>query len=178
MKKTLIILATMLGFMQANAATILETQQNITASYYSQFYKDHTPRLQNFSLIDMKEKVYTNESLKGKYVVVNFWATWCPPCLKEIPALVKFYKTHHGRVEILGLNYEQINPHAINKFVKKMKINYPIILFSDANAPQFDRLGSAVAMPTTYVYDPKGKLVASKVGEIDIKFLEQAVRRR
>jgi thiol-disulfide isomerase/thioredoxin len=74
------------------------------------FSKGNTPKntqLPQFSVVDINGKTHNNNTVKGKYLVVNFWATWCPPCLKEIPAFVDFYEKHSDKVEILGMDYEQ-----------------------------------------------------------------------
>ena len=62
-----------------------------------------------FELIDIKGNVFTEKNTEGKYLVVNFWATWCTPCLKEIPAFVKFYKENSEYAEILGLDLSLIH---------------------------------------------------------------------
>jgi len=63
----------------------------------------------SFELTDTKGNIFTEKNTRGKYLVVNFWATWCTPCLKEIPALVKFYNENSNHVEILGLDFEPVN---------------------------------------------------------------------
>ena len=76
-----------------------------------------------FKLTDIKGNVYTEKNTKGKYLVVNFWATWCTPCLKEIPAFVKFYNKNSDHVEILGLDFEPVNIEVINEFIERFNIN-------------------------------------------------------
>ncbi|TEU24680.1 MAG: TlpA family protein disulfide reductase, partial [Gammaproteobacteria bacterium] len=123
----------------------------------------------------LEGNVHTHESTKGKYLVVNFWATWCPPCLKEIPAFVEFYDNHSDKVQILGLDYEQANKKAIIEFTDTFMVNYPIILFDGKNSDQFGKFGDVFGMPTTYIYDPKGNLVDFRMGEIDIQTLEKSI---
>ena len=95
------------------------------------------PRGLVFELVDMRGNIYTQNNTKGKYLIVNFWATWCSPCLKEIPAFVTFYNNHSDQVEILGLNYEGMNVEAVNEFKERFDINYPIILYAGSNEDEF-----------------------------------------
>ncbi len=132
-------------------------------------------KVPNFSLTDLDDNIYTNKSAQGKYLVINFWATWCPPCLKEIPTFVKFYEKNKDRILILGLNYEQADKIAIMEFTDTFMINYPIILFDDKNRTQFKKFSEIVGMPTTYIYEPNGNLVDYQIGEMNMEDLEKAI---
>ena len=81
-------------------------------------WHESTPEL-TFKLTDTKGNIFTEKNTRGKYLVVNFWATWCSPCLKEIPAFVEFYKENSEHVEILGLDFEPVNIELINEFVER-----------------------------------------------------------
>ena len=82
-------------------------------------------------------------------MVVNFWASWCTPCLKEIPAFVEFYKENSGHVEILGLDFEPVNLEVIDEFVERFSINYPIFLYIISMTLSITNFGEIVGMPTT-----------------------------
>ncbi len=129
----------------------------------------------DFSLTDLNGNVHTNKSTQGKYLVVNFWATWCPPCLKEIPAFVEFYDKNKDRILILGLDYEQADKADIIEFTDIFMVNYPIVLFDDKNGAEFKKFGEVLGMPTTYIFNPKGDLVDYHMGEMDIVALERAL---
>lgn len=128
-----------------------------------------------FELVDMSGNIYTQNETKGKYLIVNFWATWCTPCLKEIPAFVKFYNDHSDKVEILGLNYEGMNVEAVNDFKDRFDVNYPIILYAGSNEAEYVKFGDLVGMPTTLIYDPDGELLHTFIGEIGIEELAQFI---
>ncbi|WP_190600681.1 TlpA family protein disulfide reductase [Candidatus Vesicomyidisocius sp. SY067_SCS001] len=148
---------------------------NIVRSTNDIWQEEKKIKVPNFSLTDLDDNIYTNKSTKGKYLVINFWATWCPPCLKEIPTFVKFYEKNKDRILILGLNYEQADEIAIMEFTDTFMVNYPIILFDDKNRTQFKEFGEIIGMPTTYIYGPNGNLVDYQIGEMNMKDLEKAI---
>jgi len=129
----------------------------------------------SFELVDMDGNVHTENSAQDKYLIVNFWATWCPPCLKEIPAFVEFYNNHSDTVEILGLNYEGVDFEAVTNFKERFSVNYPIILFAGSNEVEYAKFGDLVGMPTTLIYDPSGELLHTFIGEIGIEELTQFI---
>ena len=128
-----------------------------------------------FELTDIKGNVFTEKNTRGKYLVVNFWATWCTPCLKEIPAFVKFYNDNSDYVEILGLDFEPVNLLVIDEFIERFSINYPLVLFNDKNDSEYSNFGDIVGMPTTQIYDPKGELLHTFMGEITIEDLNKFI---
>ena len=128
-----------------------------------------------FELTDTKGNVFTEKNTRGKYLVVNFWATWCTPCLKEIPAFVKFYNDNSDHVEILGLDFEPVNLLLIDEFIERFSINYPLVLFNDKNDSEYSNFGDIVGMPTTQIYDPKGELLHTFMGEITIEDLNKFI---
>jgi len=126
-----------------------------------------------FSLTDSKGKVHTLDSYKGKWVLVNFWATWCPPCLDEIPALIALHdKYKNTRLEVIGIAMEYQNPKQVLDFADSMFISYPIVLGNSKIAAQF---GPLQGLPTTYLYNPEGKLVAYQVGGITQQAVESYI---
>ena len=128
-----------------------------------------------FELTDTNGNIYTEKNTLGKYLVVNFWATWCTPCLKEIPALVKFYNENSGHVEILGLDFEPVDLPVIDDFTERFSINYPLVLFDKNNETEFTNFGEIVGMPTTLIYSPEGELLQTFMGEITIEDLEKFI---
>ena len=128
-----------------------------------------------FELTDTKGNVFTEKNTHGKYLVVNFWATWCAPCLKEIPAFVKFYNKNSDHVEILGLDYEPVNLAVINEFIERFNINYPLVLYNNNNDSEYSKFGEIFGMPTTLIYSPEGELLQTFMGEITIEDLDKYI---
>lgn len=164
MKKILIILA---------LAFSLSTVQAISLDG---LFAKKTIQLPEFSVIDMNGKTHNNDTVKGKYLLVNFWATWCPPCLEEIPAFVDFYSKYSDKIEILGMDYEDANKNKITDFTDTFMVNYPIVLFNGVNRPAFSKFGEVIGMPTTYIYAPNGVLVGHHMRAIDMQVLEKAIK--
>ena len=160
MKKYLIILLLIAPFHSSQALSFGEVMDSVKKLMP---WYESVPEL-TFELRDTKGNIFTEKNTKGKYLVVNFWASWCTPCLKEIPAFVEFYKENSGYVEILGLDFEPVNIEVINEFVERFSINYPIILYSHI-----------VGMPTTIIYSPEGELLQTFMGEITIEDLKKYI---
>jgi len=129
----------------------------------------------SFSLTDTKGVIFTEKNTRGKYLVINFWATWCTPCLKEIPAFVKFYEENSDHVEILGLDFEPVDLEIINDYVGRFSINYPIVLYNEDNDSEYSNFGEIIGMPTTQIYSPEGELLHTFMGEITIDDLSKFI---
>ena len=171
MKKYLIILFLIAPFHTSQALSFGEVMDSVKKLMP---WYEPVPEL-NFELRDIKGNIFTEKNTKGKYLVINFWASWCTPCLKEIPAFVEFYKENSGHVEILGLDFEPVNVEVINEFVERFSINYPIILYSHINDTEFNKFGEIVGMPTTIIYSPEGELLQTFMGEITVEDLNKYI---
>ncbi len=112
-------------------------------------------------------------SLKGKVVIVDFWATWCPPCREEIPHFVELYKTYAPQLEILGLAMDEEGAEVVTPFVEKHGVRYPVALSTEALA---DAFGGVRGLPTTFVIDPEGRIVKKYLGYQPPEGFEQDVR--
>ena len=111
--------------------------------------------------VDADGNGYSLANLHGKYVFVNYWATWCAPCIKEIPELNKLNKEHADDLIILGVDFDQVEGEELKKEIVKMNITFPVF----AREPS-KLLGVKIpqVLPTTYVFDREGKLKATLVG--------------
>ena len=171
MKKYFIILLLIAPFHTSQALSFSEMIDSV--KQFMPWYES-VPEI-TFTLTDTEGSVFTEKNTRGKYLVVNFWATWCTPCLKEIPAFVEFYNQNSNHVEILGLDYEPVNLPVINEFVERFSINYPIILYTDTNDSEYSKFGEIVGMPTTLIYSPDGELIRTFMGEVTIEDLDKYI---
>jgi len=102
------------------------------------------------------------EDYRGKWVVVNYWATWCPPCIAEMPDLQAFHNKHSEQnAVVVGINAENIAEDRLEDFLETYFITYPIYVSS---LKQSSELGLIPGLPTTFLVSPKGKVEARQVG--------------
>jgi len=127
----------------------------------------------DFKLNDVNGKEHKLSDYKGKWVIVNYWATWCPPCLEEIPELVDFHEEHKNKdAVVLGLNYEDVDPKYLKEFVDQYFISYPVLHADPGTA---DYWGPINGLPTTVIISPEGEMYLRKVGRVDGKYLEDII---
>ena len=126
-----------------------------------------------WNLTDLEGKPVSSADFKGKVLVVDFWATWCPPCVHEIPGYIEFQKKHGGdKIAIVGLSLDEIPAADVKKFAQAKGINYPVAIASQELLAQF---ASVEGIPATFVIDREGKLRFMKVGSAPIEDLEKVV---
>jgi thiol-disulfide isomerase/thioredoxin len=130
---------------------------------------------QAFTLVDSNGKTHTLAQYKGKWVLVNFWATWCPPCLEEIPDLIALHENKKNNLVVLGVAMDYKDPKTVLQFAEQMMVSYPIILGDSATAAQIGRL---TGLPTTYLYNPQGKMVAYNVGALTRQAVENYIAKK
>jgi len=129
----------------------------------------------NFSLADMDGKEYKLSNEKGKWVIINYWATWCPPCIEEIPELVFFHDKHKDKDAIVwGVNFEDIPEGLVKAFLEDYMVSYPILL---AEPGRYSYFGPVSGLPITYFISPEGKLVHTKVGKVNVEYLERTMKK-
>lgn len=127
----------------------------------------------DFSLEDIDGNTHTLSQYRGKWVIVNFWATSCPPCVHEMPELSSFHDRHKERdAVVLGINFEDIRPQWMRRFLDSVAVTYPNLSWGTSPATPF---GLVVALPTTFIVSPDGELLAQRVGPVTAKSLEDYI---
>lgn len=106
----------------------------------------------------------------GKWVIVNFWATWCSPCLKELPDISAFVAAHKDKVAAIGMDFEDADKADIEKFLKSHPLSFPVSMVDVDNPPQ--DFGAPKGLPNTYVIAPDGHLAKTFLGPIQTKDLQ------
>ena len=126
-----------------------------------------------FDLADTQGNRHRLADYKGRWVVMNFWATWCVPCIQEIPEISAF-RRDHPEVAVIGIAIDVQDEAKVRAFAKKVGHDYALVLSNDAVEGQ---LGAPKALPTTRIYDPSGKVVYDKPSRVDRKRLESLTQR-
>jgi len=130
----------------------------------------------DYELPDVDGQMQSLDQYKGKWVVVNYWASWCSTCMKELPDLVSLHEGSKGKdIVVVGVNFESISNDRLKTFVAEKSIPYPVL--SSEPIP-VTPLGRVPALPTTYIIDPSGKVVAGEVGIVTRENLEAYITRR
>lgn len=124
-------------------------------------------------LEDTKGHNISFSSLKGKWVLINYWASWCKTCVEEIPEFNRFFQKHgNDTVALFGVNYDSLPLNKQNNLIKELNIQYPSLSTNPAFALG---LGDITGVPVTFVFNPAGELVNTLYGGQDVKALENAV---
>ncbi|HXQ68902.1 MAG TPA: TlpA disulfide reductase family protein [Pyrinomonadaceae bacterium] len=109
-----------------------------------------------FALKDINGRTVRLRAYRGKVVLINFWATWCPPCRAEMPDLVRLQREHRKQgLQIIGITYPPEIKTRVRRFARSLKVNYPIIL---GTRQIKERFSSEDTLPLTVVIDRDGKI--------------------
>ena len=127
-----------------------------------------------FNTIDGKQ--ISMASLKNKVVLVNFWATDCPGCIKEMPQLINTYKQYHQKgfeIIAVAMPYDQITQ--ILNYSKSQALPFPVT--HDSSAEIIEKFGKVNLTPTAFIYDKQGRLLQHTIGELDFNALQQLLKK-
>ena len=121
-------------------------------------------------LSDLSGKQHSLSQYAGKWLIINYWATWCPPCLEEVPELVALYDDRKDKdLMVIGVVFDYETVKEVKRYVDDMLMSYPIVL---GNKTVAEQIGRADVLPTTYLFNPQGKLIKVKHGIVSRGYLE------
>lgn len=127
-----------------------------------------------YALADLEGKVVKNTDFLGKVVILDFWATWCPPCKAEIPHLIALQDKYKGQgLEIVGLSVDEGGANDVKPFADEHKINYTMLIASAETPKDY---GGITGIPTTFVVDKQGTIVKKFLGYTDPEVFEAAIQ--
>jgi thiol-disulfide isomerase/thioredoxin len=126
-----------------------------------------------FQAKDIQGRAVTKASWSGKVVLVNFWATWCPPCREEIPELFALKKQYGDRLEIIGISEDDDSPEKVLKFAQQKGMTYPIVMYTPELVASY---GGVPALPTSFLIDTQGRVVQKHSGLYPIESYQQEIR--
>ncbi|MCZ2156627.1 MAG: TlpA family protein disulfide reductase [Bryobacterales bacterium] len=128
----------------------------------------------DFALEDSNGQKLTLSSLRGKVVLLNFWATWCGPCRIEIPWFIEMEREFKDQgFAVVGVSMDQDGWSAVKPFMEEMKINYRVVLGTEEAAQLY---GGVEALPTSYILDRNGKVAAVHMGIVRRQVFEEEIR--
>ena len=122
---------------------------------------------------DLSGKPVNKDNWAGKVVLVNFWATWCPPCRVEIPELLELKKEYKDQLEIVGISEDDDPPESVLKFARQKGMTYPIVM---ATPELVEAYGGVPALPTSFLIDTQGRVVQKHSGLYPIETYDLEIR--
>lgn len=136
------------------------------------FAKDPQPA-PPFLLLDLDGNVVSTAAWQGKVVLVNFWATWCPPCREEIPILIQLSEKYKDDLLVIGISVDDGPPDEVKEFARRIGVNYPIVMRSRELIAEY---GGVPALPTTFLVNKDGRVVQKHEGLFSPGLYETEVR--
>ena len=122
-------------------------------------------RAPEFSVLSLEGKAVSLSSYRGKVVMVHFWATWCPPCVEELPTLERLYRAYYGKdLEILAVSVDEGGADAVGQFMKKNRFSLPVLLNPDKSVAS---AYGTFKFPETYLIDREGIIRRKIIGAAD-----------
>lgn len=133
-------------------------------------------RMPSFLLPDVVSgEIINSDSFEGKTLFVTFFATWCPPCVQEIPTLIKMHESFQERgFSVVGLSVDQGGAKVVKKLVKSKSINYPVML---ADSETMQKFGGVYGIPVSFLINKKGHVVKKYTGYIPQSILEKDLKK-
>ena len=130
-------------------------------------------RMPPFLVNDLDGGIISTAGLHGKVVLVNFWATWCPPCREEIPELIELSKRYKDKLQIIGISMDDAPASEVHQFARQIGITYPVVMGSGAIEAEY---GGVPALPTSFVISPDGRVVQKHAGLYPIGVYDTEIR--
>ncbi len=126
-----------------------------------------------FNGVDVQGRPFSTSDYRNKVILVNFWATWCPPCREEIPDLIALQQKYKDQLQIIGISQDAGSADAVAQFAAEHRMNYPVAM----TTPEIERLFPNVyALPTSFLIDRDGRIAQKHVGMLNASLTEIETR--
>ena len=128
----------------------------------------------DFSLFTPDGEKVTLSDYSGKIILLDFWATWCPPCIKSIPDLISIQNKYKGDLVVIGISMDHpsLNNDNLLQFIKKHSIDYSVVVGTQKVASDY---GDIQAIPTLFIIDREGRIINEHIGLVPISTLEKEI---
>ena len=127
----------------------------------------------DYALRDMDGNLHRVSDYRGKWLIINLWATWCAPCIKEMPEFEHFHQQHNSIAQVWGVTFEDTDKAKILEYVDRLVVTYPILGYGQDPLTGF---GTVTVLPTTFVIDANGLFVHRFEGPITAQDLAEVTR--
>ncbi len=133
------------------------------------------PRRPDFRLPDLDGNLQSIDNWNNQVIMVNFWATWCPPCRREMPAFIRLYNDYKDRgFVILGIAID--DPQSVQDFIDPMDVSYPVLLGEEAGIDISTAYGNRLgALPFTVIIDREGRIITTRSRELSYEQAEALI---
>ncbi len=133
-------------------------------------------KMPSFSLVDVVSgKTVDSNVFSGKALFVTFFATWCPPCMEEIPTLIKLQEKYASKgFSVVGLSVDQEGPEVVNRVVRKRSINYPVLMADSKTTRSF---GGVYGIPVSFLVNKRGNVVKKYTGYVPHSILAKDLKK-
>lgn len=180
MKKYLSILVFLVlfsGCFEGDEAKVVEEVKTTTSEKSAEVLKYNLKTTEGKNIkFELVNNLLLSEELNGKIVLFNFWATWCPPCRKEMPAFAKLQEKYKDRFIIVGVLMEKGKDKAeLQEFLDEYGVNFPITISEEENFRFAKDIANVQKLPESYLFSKEGMFVKQFVGAVDEKVLESYI---
>ncbi len=173
MKKTLLIFAVII-LIFAGCSNSEAQKESKKSSNEKQTETQTIKKMPEFELKNIDGETVSSDDFDNKVLLVDFWATWCPPCRKEIPGFINLYEKYKDKgVEIIGISLDK-DMDKLESFVDENKINYTVLI---GNKEIADAFGGIQGIPTTFIIDRNGNVEFKQVGLASEKKFEEELKK-
>ena len=122
---------------------------------------------------DIDNRPISADTVRGKVLIVNFWATWCPPCRAEIPDLIALQDKYRDQLQIIGVSQDEAGVDVVRKFAAEQHMNYPVVM----STPEIEKIFTGIyALPTSFIIDRESHIVQKHVGMLNANTTENETR--
>jgi peroxiredoxin len=129
----------------------------------------------DFTLTSINGDQVSLSNFKGKVLIIDFWATWCPPCVKGVPEFSELYRTYKDKgFEIVGISVDREGPTVVKNFIEKNKVPYTVVM---ANMAVVDAYQVYTGIPTTFIVDREGRIADKVIGYQPKSYFEDQLKK-